>query len=220
MTSEIGTNPAPLRWSVAIQPLPRLESRIPLVRLQDRVTEAAVSLRGWPYPGRPTSVAFSDSWIDAVVEWQDYHERWRFHTDGLFTHRWRGREDDYPRFRNTLNWLSATWTLTEIWEFAKRLYGKDQTVDAARVLLNIEGLSGRIASGPPEYGVRSTAPAATNVFARDLTLAMPILVADAAAPAAAWAQELLLLLNTAVIPLDVIRDHQLRLVNRGDDAPS
>lgn len=215
MTFDDGPGHPHVYWSAAIQPLPRIGARIPLVDLEDRVAEAAVHLRGWPYPGRPTSgnVEYTDSWIAAVVEWRDYHERWRFHTDGLFTHRWRDEEDEYPDLRN-FDWLDAIWSLTEIWEFAKRLHTNDLTVDAIRVRLNVEGLSRRIAYGPPEYGLRSTAPSATNVFARDLTVARPALIADAAAPAAAWAQDLLRVLNTPAVSLEVIRDHQLRLLDR------
>jgi hypothetical protein len=148
-------------WSVAIYPLPRVEGRFAPAQLIDRLGEASVALRGWNYPHisrHEEDFTYRGEWLEGRTSWERYQEVWRFHTDGLFIHRWRMREDG-SSYRGTIHFVAAIYTVAEVWEFARRLYGQDESVESVRVRLELDNVGGRQGSGDSfedlPYGVQA-----------------------------------------------------------------
>jgi hypothetical protein len=122
----------------------------------------AVTLRGWYYPHIPRNEPpeglawLPDGGIEATTEWSQYHEVWRMHPSGLFTHRWRLREDG-TAFAGTLHITAAIYTVAEVFEFCRRLYRDDETVTEVAIQIGLQGVLGRPASGdtPEDFGWRT-----------------------------------------------------------------
>jgi len=114
-------------WSAGIVPAPIEEHRLPADRrhLVELVLERGVALRGWNYPHVPRDdppqgvVSLPDGGIEATTATGQYQEVWRLHPNGLFTHRWRPREDG-TGYRGTIHLLAAINTMTEVFEFGRR----------------------------------------------------------------------------------------------------
>jgi len=161
-------------WSAGIAPGPPREHRLPSDRqLAELVAARAVTLRGWFYPHIPRNEPpeglawLPDGGVEAITEWGQYHEVWRMHPSGLFTHRWRLREDD-TAFSGTLHITAAIYTVVEIFEFCRRLYRDDETVTEVAIRIGLQGVLGRPASGdkPGDLG----RPAIRNEAAHSLAL--------------------------------------------------
>jgi len=161
-------------WTAGIAPSPADDHRLPasqerLVRL---VLDRGVALRGWNYPHVPRSeppqgiTGLPDGGIEAVTSTGRYQEVWRLHPSGLFTHRWRLREDG-TGYQGTINVGAAIYTVAEVFEFGRRLYQEDSTVDAVTFRITIEDVLGRPASGDsindPLTGDRARQNAARHV---------------------------------------------------------
>lgn len=142
-------------WTSGIAPSPANDRRLPadperLVRL---VMERSVALRGWNYPHVPRNDAkqgvtgIPDGGIESVTSTGRYQEVWRLHPSGLFTHRWRLREDGSGGYRGTINVTAAIYTVAEVFEFGRRLYEEDTTVDTVTVRVALEDVLSRPASG-------------------------------------------------------------------------
>jgi hypothetical protein len=201
-------------WNVTIEPFPRIDDRVPIDSLRERITEARVMLRGWDYPhledqlGPPV-----DRGITCVTEWREYHERWVFMQSGYFAHRWRIREDGIRDRYWTLDFISAMWSITEIWQFAKGLYGADESVDSLAVSMTLDGMKDRRLMSSPEIWLHQrTLPAVAEIPFRH-TLSTAALRSDAEGPAVDWSQRLFHLMGVD-ISVDVLRDHQQRLLSR------
>jgi hypothetical protein len=156
-------------WSVGIAPDPLRERRWPSGRrLLDIVATRAVALRGWNYPHIPKHeppegvVLLPDGGVEATTAWSQYHEIWRFHPSGLFTHRWRLREDGTD-YRGTIHITASIYTIAEIFEFGRRLYRDDETATQVMFRIQLEGVLGRLGSGDGPYGEPYNEPALRNV---------------------------------------------------------
>src|SRR5258708_35871178 len=113
-------------WSVELERYPRIEDRFPLGDLRERISQARVSLRGWDCPDLEDRLGPAiDRGITCITDWREYQERWVFKQSGYFAHRWRIREDGIPERRWSLDFISTIWSITEVWQFAKRLYGSE-----------------------------------------------------------------------------------------------
>ena len=201
-------------FSITLEPLPRLEDRIPLGELERRVLNATVSLRGWPYP-HTADIAALDAGIESRTRGMGYRERWRLLGSGFFAHRWQIREDRINSRTGTLDFINALWSLTEVWTFARRLYGEDGTVERLRVTLAIDGLRGRRLTGAPEYYLPIRAlPSADDEFNREVTVTRPRLLADADRFPIEWSLSLFHRMGATGIAPDTLREHQLRLLER------
>jgi hypothetical protein len=149
------SEPASPYWSAAIAPSPRVENRF---------------LRGWNYPHIPKTepqdvLGLPDGGIEATVDVMNYHEIWRFHTDGLFTHRWRMREEG-TGFRGTIHFVAAIYSVVEVFEFGRRLYGDyDANTDAVVFRVGLQNVFGLTGSGDSlddlPYGIESRRNEAT-----------------------------------------------------------
>jgi hypothetical protein len=116
------------------------------------VWDRGVALRGWNYPHVPRDqppqgvTSLADGGIEAVTATGRYQEVWRLHPTGLFTHRWRLREDG-TGYQGTINVVAAIYTVAEIFEFGRRLYQDDGTVETVTFRVTLEDVLGRPASG-------------------------------------------------------------------------
>ena len=169
-------------WFAGIAPSPRVEKRFPRGQLLDIIDGKAVALRGWNYPHVPRNeppqgvVRLPDGGIEATVDVRQYHEIWRFHPDGLFTHRWRMREEG-TSFRGTIHFVAAIYSVVEVFEFGRRLYsGYDTNVEAVAFKLGLLNVLGRRGAGDSfddlPYGIeclRNEAVFATTLSPTDLS---------------------------------------------------
>ncbi len=154
-------------WSVAIGPLPINANRFPPNRLLGRVDDSVVALRGWNYPHvdnkEPGMITQGSQYVQCRTAWGQYQEVFRFHTNGLFTHRWRMREDG-TSYKGTFHFVAAIYSVAEVWEFAKRLYGQDDAVERVRVQILLENVYGRRGSGDSFEDLPYVTTARQNTF--------------------------------------------------------
>lgn len=127
-------------WRIEIRPTKFEKLRIQtLGEAQKLVQSCVVSLRGWDYPHwNQETVQNMEDWVESWVDWQEFIEYWRFYRSGQFIHLF-GLHEDYmdiekvlptrspPRTKRTgyLSFVSTTYQVTEIFEFAARLANKD-----------------------------------------------------------------------------------------------
>jgi hypothetical protein len=123
-------------WDITIRPTEFDRARVgTLGDCWDLVASSSVSWRGWDYPhveirGRE----LGDSWVQGSVDWDSYGhlEIWRLWQSGQFKHLFACGEDYHKITHRApapggpyLLWVSAMLTLTEIFEFARRLAAKE-----------------------------------------------------------------------------------------------
>jgi hypothetical protein len=184
-------------WTAGIAPSPADDHRLPadterLVRL---VAERGVSLRGWNYPHIPRSEPpqgigiLPDGGIEAVTATGRYQEVWRLHPSGLFTHRWRLREDG-TGYSGTINVVAAVYTVAEVFEFGRRLYQEDTTVQTVTFRITLDEVLGRPASGDALNDPFSSERARQNAARYIAELPRADLAAGILEPSVAAAQSL------------------------------
>jgi hypothetical protein len=62
----------------------RLNSR---ATMQDLLSRATVSLRGWPYPYyQAPETNYNGKWLEGSVNWPSYREYWRLYESGQWIH--------------------------------------------------------------------------------------------------------------------------------------
>jgi hypothetical protein len=152
-----------------------------------------VALRGWNYPHVPRNdppqgvTRLPDGGIQAVTATMQYQEVWRLHPSGLFTHRWRMREDG-TGYQGTINVVAAIYTVAEVFEFGRRLYQEDTSVDTVTFRITLEDVLGRPASGDSINDPVSGEQARQNVARYVAVVPRPDLAAGILEPAAAAAE--------------------------------
>ena len=126
-------------WEINIRPTVYREDRLSKERIKGIVRSATVELRGWDYPhfrGQDNHDPYPiQNGIENWVIWQNHIEFWRMTASGNFLHLLALREDwtDLKEFPNmwsqgnelqgkkVLGVTGTLYTLTEIFEFTKRL---------------------------------------------------------------------------------------------------
>jgi hypothetical protein len=126
-------------WRVEIRPTKFDKLRVPtLGGVQKLVQSCIVSLRGWDYPHwNQDTVQNMEDWVESWVDWKYFIEYWRFYQSGQFTHLFALHEDymnteevlpirypPRPKRAGYLGFISTTYQITEIFEFAARLANK------------------------------------------------------------------------------------------------
>ena len=155
----------------------------------------SVALRGWNYPHVPRNeppqgvTGLPDGGIEAVTVTGRYQEVWRLHPSGLFTHRWRLREDG-TGYQETINVVAAIYTVAEVFEFGRRLYQEDVTVDTVTFRITLEDVLGRPASGDSINDPLSDDQARQNAARYVAELPRADLAAGILEPSAAAAENL------------------------------
>ncbi len=138
---------------VVIRPLDKPEA-LTVASAREITQKCSVSLRGWDYPhipsrndshgGYDTSADFAQGWCD----WYHHREFWRMYKSGQFLHYKALREDlwkdgSVPQDGPVLGTGSLIYTVTEIIEFAHRLFRQGIYQDGATVEVTIGKTKGR-----------------------------------------------------------------------------
>lgn len=127
--------------------------------------ENSVRLRGWDYPHVPKNnidnqkIYFGADHCEAFIDWGNHKEVLRFYQSGMFVHYMALFEDwmkedklgefvvNRDRYQKTepgsaLSFISAIYTLTEIYEFLRRLASSSDVYDSGvRIELKLNGVS-------------------------------------------------------------------------------
>ena len=126
-------------WRVEITPKKFEKLRIDtLSNTQELVKACVVTLRGWDYPHwNQQNVKNREDWVESWEDWTEYIEYWRFYRSAKFVHLFALHEDHMnmekvlpirfpprPKHAGYLSFVSATFQITEIFEFAARLASK------------------------------------------------------------------------------------------------
>ncbi len=120
-------------WEVNIHPAVYNANLLPKEKTEVLIKDSVVELRGWDYPHIGTNSRMM-SGVESITDWEHYVEFWKMTTSGNFYHTFAIREDwiEYGADRNMwsnenlsgkklLGAFSTLYTLTEIYEFARRL---------------------------------------------------------------------------------------------------
>jgi hypothetical protein len=194
-------------WSAGIAPAPLEEHRLPANRWQltALVHQRGVALRGWNYPHVPRDdspqgvTGLADGGIEATTATGQYHEVWRLHPNGLFTHRWRLREDG-TGYTGTIHFVAAIYTVAEVFEFGRRLYQDDATVSTVTFRITLEDVLNRELSGDSSedlpYGLR----AARNMARHAVEVPRADLGAGILGPSVAAAGSLFSQIGYTIVP--------------------
>lgn len=103
--------------------------------MEDLLSKATVSLRGWPYPYygvRAEDLAYNGKWLEGKVNWDRFREYWRLYESGQWIHYsnvrtagipreeiFRGRAPLPPQHAGYISVrVEVLFTLTEILHFA------------------------------------------------------------------------------------------------------
>jgi hypothetical protein len=142
-------------WRVEIRPTKFEKLRIPtLGEVQKIVQSCVVSLRGWDYPHwNQDTVQNIGDWVESWVDWEYFIEYWRFYQSGQFIHHFALHEDHMnmekvlpihypprPKRAGYLGFVSATYQVTEIFEFAARLANKDMLSPRAFISVSLHNI--------------------------------------------------------------------------------
>lgn len=202
-------------WETILEPLPDDEGRFSTAALEDALHRAEVSLRGWNYPhvGRQIKPT-ANKGLESVTNSQYGHEGWILHSSGLFVHRMAMREDREPRWHGTLDLINALWSMTEIWEFTKRLYRDEPKTTHVRATVTITGLLGRRLRMDPQYSLPMREPADADAFTEMVVISQARLASEASEQALQWSETLFAQMGAIGIDAEVLRQHQERLLKR------
>ncbi|MFQ5862791.1 MAG: hypothetical protein ACE5IC_06670 [Candidatus Brocadiales bacterium] len=141
-------------WAINLHPdiyiKERIESR---AKVKEIVRNSVIELRGWYYPhfkDRISEPSPSINGVEKFIDWRNHIEFWRMTQSGNFVHLLALREDwledieyrniwshgDELKGKKLLGALGTLYTLTEIFEFAKRLAKED--IFDEKVVIKVE----------------------------------------------------------------------------------
>jgi hypothetical protein len=77
-------------WRTEIHSTEYQANRLPTrAAMEDILSKATVSLRGWPYPYygiRAEDLAYNGKWLEGKINWEQYKEYWRLYESGQWIH--------------------------------------------------------------------------------------------------------------------------------------
>lgn len=153
-------------WRIHFEPLDYVEKLTPLRTCKEIVQRNSVSLRGWNYPHIPgrndekTGMASGSNYYEGWLDWEGRHHKefWRMYQSGQFIH-YKGlvedwhqnyevrnmweREDFVAQPGEVLGVISATYLITEIFEFLSRLQAEELYNSGVKVTIGLHNTSGR-----------------------------------------------------------------------------
>ena len=144
-------------WRVVIRPSSFEKNHIPnYADLFPIIQKNSVRLRGWDYPhiDRQNPPRNDNDSVGQEYAWDTHLEVWRFFKSGLFVHyfaifgEWRDQSKLWPadpewKEGRDFGYVSAVYSLVEIFEFAARLALSPAGAEIMRVDIDIHGLKGR-----------------------------------------------------------------------------
>jgi hypothetical protein len=152
-------------WEINVRPNRYPDHLIEKQRLKEILRNSAVLLRGWDYPHVQQSgeVPFNiANGIEMAIEWESHNhiEFWRFTQSGNFYHLLSVREDWLSdsgiklaydlrgpidlRHQPWIGVIGTLYSVTEFFEFAKRLAIKNALGDEIFIEITLHGLANRI----------------------------------------------------------------------------
>ncbi|HEC79176.1 MAG TPA: hypothetical protein ENI34_08570 [candidate division WOR-3 bacterium] len=149
-------------WYINFYPLKPIENRIPSrTECKRLIEETRVNLRGWDYPHFPirqdsnSQIYFGPDYVEASVDWWAQKEAWRYYQSGQFIHYLGINEDwfvdnkwaeDYLKNikpGTVLSVINTIYTVTEIFEFIRRLTERGLYDDGLNINIILFGISDR-----------------------------------------------------------------------------
>lgn len=213
-------------WDITIRPQRFAPDRVPYADLDDILTRAVVSFRGWPVPFIDNTVppVRGKDWIgqDVNAVMVSHYEAWRFFTSGQFNHvravsaDWRtGREATVPPpgFSSVIEVWEILYYLTEVFELGARLAMTDSGDDPMAIDVRLNRLSGRglVVGQPNRAPFPKPYPAPSNDLNQSVTLAREQLVAERHSLAVVMAQEIFVRFGWKPSS-EQLKAHQLELI--------
>ncbi|CDZ31647.1 Hypothetical protein NGAL_HAMBI1145_04100 [Neorhizobium galegae bv. officinalis] len=141
-------------WRVNIRPLSAPSKLLTLAECREVVTKSSVSLRGWDYPHISTrddsqgGVENVGDFVQGWCDWYHHVEFWRMYKSTQYLHYKALREDlteDAPGKPSepSLGVGTSVYTMTELVEFAFRLFRAGLYGDGALINVTIGNTAGR-----------------------------------------------------------------------------
>lgn len=149
-------------WKIIIRPTNYKGDLVPSTDdCKELIKQSVVSLRGWNYPYiDPAGIKISgDNNIHSYCDWPEgqKYEYWRFYQTGQFVHYFAMREDlkitpekiiefkdEYDTKNDKfLSILSTLYSVTEIFEFAARLFSNMDT-ESIEIIIELHGVKNRL----------------------------------------------------------------------------
>jgi hypothetical protein len=214
-------------WRVLLRPTSFQEGLFPnLSEAWNAVSAAQIRLRGWDYPHIEEKDPHNE-YIASGIDWNRHIELWRLYLSGQFVHYFAMFEDfdevpwtssAYPSSGKPAKYLEITSTVlhvTEITEFARRLFEHRSNVAGVELSLRLVGCEGRdlvywhigrLLSG--HYRSRQ------NEVEVKETVSIPELVANSDKLAIRLTARIFELFNWINPPTDLMEEDQRRLLER------
>ena len=149
-------------WFINLYPIEPIKDRIPLRdECEDIIKKSAVHLRGWDYPYVPISqsdfakIYFGADYVEAFVDSGDHKEVWRYYQSAQFLHYlslsedWHSEDErlsvSYKNVKpgSVLNVIRTIYTITEIFEFIRRLAKLHLYDDGINIEILLFGIQNR-----------------------------------------------------------------------------
>lgn len=218
-------------WDITIRPTVFIKDRMKnKEEALNVIRESVVELRGWDYPhirdrdGNPHNIADG---IEKYIFWENYVEIWRLFLSGQFIHLLALREDwltppqksriafvQNQNVKNTLGVTGTLFTITEIFEFAKRLavkgiFGEEVAIDI--VLNNTEG-RGLLVDSPGRLPFLRPKVCFASKWEYNKVFSVPDLVQNYKDLAFEAITELFELFNWSNTPIQVMKEDQIKFL--------
>jgi hypothetical protein len=216
-------------WRVLIRPT-RFEGELfpSLSEAWKSVDKAVIRLRGWDYPhiDDPNRINQGDR-IESWVDWQDHREFWRVYLSGQFLHyiamfedyrEVPGQSSEYPGTGKPSKYLEITSTLlriTEITEFARRLYEGHEKIAGVQFSIRLLDTEGRdLVYWTLDRFLRRRYRCKLPQVEANHTASMAELLAEADKVALRLSVRLFELFNWINPPVEFLEEDQKRLLER------
>lgn len=149
-------------WIINFRPLIYEDKIKNLFDCKNIVEKNIVSLRGWNYPFFPLiekdnmKLSAGQNFYEGWVDWQAHKEIWRIYQSGQFIHLLALREDWYEESEwfkeiakkikpeTSLGIIHATYLITEIFEFLRRLVSENLYNEGIKVVISLNNAQNRV----------------------------------------------------------------------------
>jgi len=142
-------------WRVEIRPTIFDKQRVPnFSEVRELIQSCTVLWRGWDYPHwNAKEIRNMSDWVESSEDWESYIEYWRFYRSGQFIHLFALHEDHIdidnilpqrypPRSPRAgyVSFISTTYKVTEIFEFAARLANRNVLTPSAFISIGLHNM--------------------------------------------------------------------------------
>jgi len=146
-------------WSINFIPMRDQELKLPTCK--EIIEKSSVEFRGWDYPHFPrrrdedTDLVPGNNHYEGWIDWGAHKEIWRMYQSGQFVHylalnedwwgedSWYGEKLKKIKPKTILSIISATYLLTEIFEFLARLGRNEIYKEGVKINIKLCNTRGR-----------------------------------------------------------------------------